>query len=121
MAFSVVWDIGTRFLTLVRRVDRLFELQTRVDASLDIPDQRLRAVEDRLLRLESEGPHLITEARSAASAAATAMSAAALSDLVTRLTRVEVRLEGSPVAGTPRISAPKKAGRKTGDGDQTVG
>ena len=84
---------GGRLLTLVRQVDRLFELQGKVDASLEIIEERLRAIEDRLLRMEAEGPHVVTEARAAAGVAATAMSGAALNDVVTRLTRVEIRLE----------------------------
>jgi Holliday junction resolvasome RuvABC endonuclease subunit len=91
MAFAAIWDAGARFLTLVRRVDKLFTLQTKVEESLDLIEQRLRAVEDRLLRIEAEAPQLITEARGAASVAATAMSGAALNDVVTRLTRVEIK------------------------------
>jgi hypothetical protein len=126
MALSSVWDAGARLLTLVRRVDQLFTLQTKVDASIDIIEQRLRAIEDRLLKIEAEGPRLVTEARSAASAAATAMSSAALNDMVTRLTRVEVKPEsidgraGPPPGGTPRLNAPRKASRKGGDGDPTA-
>ena len=126
MALSAIWEAGTKFLALARRVDKLFELQTRIDASLEIIDERLRAVEDRLLRVAAAGPRLITEARCAASAAATAMSGAALNDVVTRLTRVEVKLEaldrgaGAQPPGAPRLSGPKRGARKTG-GDSAEG
>lgn len=122
MAPSSVWDAGSRLLTLVRRVDQLFALQIKVNASVDLIEQRLRAIEDRLLRIEAEGPQLVTEARSAASAAATAMSGAALNDVVTRLTRVEVKLEGIDAQPTmPLLSVPKKGGRKSGDRDDASG
>jgi hypothetical protein len=121
MALSTIWDAGARFLTLVRRVDQLFTLQSKVEESLHLIEQRLRAVEDRQIRMEAEGPQIITEARSAAGAAATAMSGAALNDVVTRLTRVEVKLEGMDGQGSAattnqaRISGAKRAARKTGD------
>jgi len=116
MALSSFLDAGARFLTLVRRVDQLFTLQTKVEESLDLIEQRLRAVEDRLLRIEAEAPQLIDAARAASSVAATSISSAALNDVVTRLTRVEVKLEGldddrnpKPL-GQSRISGPKRRG-----------
>jgi hypothetical protein len=115
MALPVIMEWGGRLFTLVRRVDRLFELQGKVDASVQI-------IEDRLLSMETEGPRLITEARAAAGSAATAMSSAALNDVVTRLTRVEMRLQvldPSPErrsAAAPRVASPRK-GRKRDEGN----
>ena len=108
MALAAIWDVGSKIFALARRVEELLALQSKMTASLDIIEQRLCAVEDRLLRIEAEGPHLMNEARGAAGAAATAMSSAALNDVVTRLTRVEVKLEGLD-AGSPtrrRIAGP---------------
>jgi hypothetical protein len=55
--------------------------------------ERLRAVEDRLLKLEAEQTQLISEAKSAAVGAATMISTSALTDTVTRLTRVEMGVQ----------------------------
>jgi len=50
------------------------------------------------------------------------MSGAALNDVVTRLTRVEVKLEGIDAQPTmPLLSVPKKGGRKSGDRDDASG
>lgn len=109
MAIGPFLDYGGRLLTIVRRVDRLFESQDKVKDAIGLVDQRLRAIEDRLLTLESREDRLITEARSAASAAATAMSSAAPNDLVTRLTRAEMQLEAltkNPLSPRRMISNP---------------
>jgi hypothetical protein len=58
MALSGLWDVGSRLLSLVRRVDGLFALQGKVTTSIDLIEQRLREVEDRLLKIEAESPHL---------------------------------------------------------------
>lgn len=114
MAIGPLMDYGGRLLTLVRRVDRLFESQDKTKDAILLIEQRLRVIEDRLLTLASKEDQLITEARSAASAAATMMYSAALNDLVTRLTRVEVQLEtmskSMPPASTPMISGPNDNG-----------
>jgi hypothetical protein len=103
MAVGPLLDYGGRLLTVVRRMDRLFESQDKMKEAIGLIEQRLRAIEDRLLTLESKEDQFITEARSAASAAATMMSSAALNDLVTRLTRVEMRLDAvsKPSPPTP--------------------
>jgi hypothetical protein len=122
MALSAIFDAGGRMFTLARRVEELVTLQAKVDATVEAMELRLRAIEDRLLRAENTGPNLITEARSAASAAATAMSGAALNDVVTRLTRVEIRLEGldttpgSTLRDGPKLPRPKRGRRKVADG-----
>jgi len=101
-----------RLWSLARQTEDLFQLQGQLRDALKSVDERLRAIEDRLLQIETGGPNLINEARNAASAAATAMSGAALTDLVTRLARVEMRLEGvepsGPARKARRIAAPKK-------------
>jgi chromosome segregation ATPase len=108
MAIGPLLDFSGRLLTTVRRVDRLFESQDKVKDAIILIEQRLRAIEDRLLTLEAKEDQLITEARSAASAAATTMSSAALNDLVTRLTRAEMRLETltQPLSPRPMIPGP---------------
>jgi hypothetical protein len=102
----------SRLWSLARQSEDLFQLQGQSRDALKSVDERLRAIEDRLLHIEASTPNLINEARSAASAAATAMSGAALTDLVTRLARVEMQLEGLPPSKAKRIAAPKKAAPK---------
>lgn len=75
-----------------RKVEDLFALQTANEASLVAVRQQLRDLEARIARLESEQPRLITEARSASTTAATMVAAAVVSDMVTRLTRLEGRV-----------------------------
>ena len=105
-----------RLWSLARQSEDLFQLQGQLRDALKSVDERLRAIEDRLVQIEAGTPNLINEARSAASAAATAMSGAALTDLVTRLARVEMQLEGLQPSKAKRrakpIIAPKKAGPK---------
>lgn len=59
-----------RLWTLARQVEDLFTFQRRADEALQLAEQRLRALEDRLLQLEREQGQIIIEARIAASAAA---------------------------------------------------
>lgn len=83
----------TRLWTLAHRVEDLFGLQRKVDVSLGIIEQRLRAIEDRLTRLEAEQHQVVTAAGAAATAAAASIASAVLTDVVTRVTRVEGRTE----------------------------
>ena len=84
--------------------DELLDLNRKVRESLEAVDHRLRAIEDRLMRLEAAQGQLVTEARSAAAAASTMVASNILSDVVTRITLGR--------AGTrpkqPRLVAPRK-------------
>jgi hypothetical protein len=77
-------DIG-RLWTLARKLEQLFSLHGKVEVSLQIVDERLRALEDRMLKLETEQGRVFTEARNAA----TVMASNVISDAVTRITRLE--------------------------------
>jgi len=85
-------DFG-RLWSLARKVEDLFKLQTDVRAALDIIDGRLRSIESRIVKLESEQTQIITEARSAATAASTVFVANVVSETVTRITRLEGRAD----------------------------
>jgi hypothetical protein len=76
----------SRLWMLARKLEQLFSLHNKVEASLQIVDERLRALEDRMLRLEVEQGRVFTEARNAA----TVMASNVISDAVTRITRLEV-------------------------------
>jgi uncharacterized protein (UPF0335 family) len=76
-----------------RKVEDLFALQNANQASLEAVAQQLHDLDTRMTRLESEQARLITEARSAATTSASTVAAAVISDTVTRLTRLESRVD----------------------------
>ena len=81
-----IWSLG-------RKVEDLLALQSKTREALEAVDSRLRALEDRMTYLEAHQNQLIGEARAAASAASTAVAGAVISDVVTRLTRLEMRAD----------------------------
>lgn len=83
-------DVG-RLWKLARRVEELFELQAKVRESFEVIDDRLKNLENRMIQMEAERRELVTEAKSAATAAATTIAGGILSDVVTRITRLEER------------------------------
>jgi hypothetical protein len=82
-----------RLWEVARRVEDLFGLQREVRQSLGVIEDRLKALEDRLAKLETDQAQIITEARSAATAASTMVAGAVISDAVTRITRLEGRVD----------------------------
>jgi hypothetical protein len=86
---ATLWSLG-------RRLETLLASQRQTAEALDEVYERLCALEDRMIRLEASQGQLVVEARAAASAAATAMVGTVLSDVITRLTRIEMRLGEGP-------------------------
>jgi phage shock protein A len=84
------------FWTLARKVEDLFKLQVKTRESLDNLSEKIEQLERRMTYLEASQAQVITEAKAAASAASTAVAGAILSDTVTRLTRLEIRMESLP-------------------------
>ena len=82
-----------RLWQVARKIEELFTLHAKVEGSLLVIDQRLKALEDRMLRLESEQTQIVTEARSAATAASTTLAGAVIAEAVTRITRLEGRAD----------------------------
>ena len=72
-----------------RDTQDLYRLHETVKATIMALDGRLRAVEDRLTRLEAEQGQIVSEAKSAATGAATMIASAVIADAVTRVTRIE--------------------------------
>lgn len=109
-----------RLWSLARRTEDLFLLENQVKDIVSEINDRLRHLESRIVLIEAEAPRLMTEARGAASAVATLISGAALNDVITRLTRIEVRLEDWETHGGShprprRIAGPsRKKGRRRG-------
>jgi hypothetical protein len=83
---AVLWSFG-------RKLEDLLALQSKTREALEVIDSRLRLLEDRMTHLEAHQGQLIGEARAAASTASTAVAAAVISDVVTRVTRLEMRAE----------------------------
>jgi vacuolar-type H+-ATPase subunit I/STV1 len=86
-----VWDVPARLWTVARKIEDLLEFQAKTREVLEKLDVRLRAVEDRMTRLEAGQEQLITEAKAAAGMAATGLAGSVISDVVTRITRIEMR------------------------------
>jgi hypothetical protein len=80
-------------------------LQEKIEKLLSGHDERLRTLEDRLIRLEAEQNQVVSDAKAAATAAAMMISNAALSETVTRLTRVEMGVERIEQARLPPPAA----------------
>jgi hypothetical protein len=88
-----VWDVPARLWTIARKIEELLELQHTTRVALEAIDARLRALEDRMTHLEASQGQLITEAKAAAGVAATGLASSVISDVVTRLTRIEMQQE----------------------------
>ena len=95
-----------KFARDTQDIYRLHETVKNMIAALDV---RLRAVEDRLIRVEAEQGQMVSEAKSAATGAATIIASAVISDAVTRVTRVE--------EGIRRLSAHNGAMMLQSDGE----
>jgi hypothetical protein len=88
-----VWSSVKAAWKITRKLEGLFELQAKTTTALEAIDTRLRSLEDRMTRLAAAQGQLVTEARGAAGAAATALAGSIISDVVTRVTRIEMRQE----------------------------
>jgi uncharacterized protein YjiS (DUF1127 family) len=88
---ALFWDVPARLWSIARTVEDLLASQRRTREALASMDERLDAIEDRITRIEAREGQVITEAKAAAAAAATMVASAVISDIVTRVTRVEMR------------------------------
>jgi len=92
---------------LARKVEDLFKLQNKMRETLDNLSEKIDQLDRRMTYLEANQSQVITEARAAASAASTMIAGSILSDTVTRLTRLEVKVEGLPdAANRPILPSP---------------
>jgi len=85
---TAVWKIASK-------IEGLFELQIKTTMALEVIEQRLRTLEERMTHLEAGQSQIVTEARAAAAAASTTLAGSVISDVVTRVTRLEMRQEGA--------------------------
>lgn len=88
-----VWDALGRLWALARKVEDLFEGQRKTTAALLAIEARLKDLEDRMTHLEANQGQLIVEAKAAAGVAATGLASSIISEIVTRVTRIEMRAD----------------------------
>ena len=86
-----VWNAPARLWKLIRDLEDALSVLEKLKSAFGTLDVRLRALEDRMTHLEAGQPQVIIEARAAAGAAATGLAGSVIADVVTRVTRVEMR------------------------------
>ncbi len=86
-----IWDLPAHLWTFTRRIEELLALQSRTTEALKGLEQRLDALEDRMTHLEAAQIQLVDSAKAAASVTAAGVSGSVISDIVTRVTRVEMQ------------------------------
>ena len=91
-----VWDLPARLWTIARKVEDLLGLQKTTTEALTAIESRLRTLEDRMTYLEASQGQLIVEAKAAAGVAATGLASSIISDVITRITLIEVRQNNIP-------------------------
>ncbi len=77
--------------TIARKIEEVLALQEKTKQGLADVNRRLDELDTRMIRLEAREGQVITEAKAASAAAATMVASAVISDIVTRVTRVEMR------------------------------
>jgi phage shock protein A len=95
-AWEKLIALPAQFWKLARHVEELFELQQQTRDALASLTSKIQQLDQRLTYLEASQTQVITEAKAAASAASTIVAGGVLSEVVTRLTRLEVRVENLP-------------------------
>ncbi len=93
--FGQVWN-------LARNVEELFKLQTTTAKALDALDQRIVKLETRMIQIEADRGYMIVEAKAAAGMAAIGVVSNVFADIITRITRLEMR----QADGAPRLPPP---------------
>jgi phage shock protein A len=103
--WTTLFALPGEFWALARKVQDLFELQDKTRETLDDLAKKIEQLERRMTYLEASQSQVITEAKAAAAAASTVLAGGILSDTVTRLTRLEIKLENMP-ADRPTLPPP---------------
>ncbi len=89
------WSLPARMWAVARTAEELLSLQRKTKDSFEAIEARLRAIEDRMTHLEAAQSQLVASAKAAASVAAAGVAGSVISDVVTRVTRIEMRQENS--------------------------
>jgi len=85
MGLPSLWQL----FKFARDTQDLYHLHVTMKETVSALDDRLRTVENRIIRMEAEQGQVVSEAKSAATGAAALIASAVVSDAVTRVTRVE--------------------------------
>jgi hypothetical protein len=88
-----IWSSLRQLWVIGLKIDEVVNLQAKTGASLLAIQTRLGGLEDRMTHLEAGQERLVTEAKAAAGAAASGVATTIISDVVTRVTRIEMRQE----------------------------
>jgi len=88
-----IWNIPARMWTIARAGEELLSLQKKTREALEAIETRLRLLEDRMTHLEAEQNQLLNSAKAAASVTAAGIAGSVISEVVTRVTRVEMHQE----------------------------
>lgn len=87
-------------LTAFRRLDRLFELETKHGKLIEAQAERIQSLQDPLTRLaaqvEAREQIVVAEAKGAAGAAASAVASQNIADMSRRLGSIEERVRANP-------------------------
>lgn len=86
-----VWDVLAHLWAIGRRFEQFDKFEKTMLTALNDVEARLDALENRMTRMEARQGELVTEARAAAGIAATGLASSVISDVVTRVTRIELR------------------------------
>jgi vacuolar-type H+-ATPase subunit D/Vma8 len=78
-----------QLLKFARDTQDLHKLHETMKETVSALDGRLRAVENRIIKMKAEQGQVVSDAKSAVTGAAAMIASAAISDAVTRVTRVE--------------------------------
>lgn len=86
-----LWDVPLRLWTIARKVEDLLALHSKTMVALETIEIRLRALEDRAMRLERGEEQVVASAKAAAGVAAVGLASSVVADIVTRVTRIEMQ------------------------------
>jgi voltage-gated potassium channel Kch len=86
-----IWNLPARLWSGARSIEDLLTLHKETRTALDVVNARLSALEQRMTLLEAGQGQVISKSRAAAGMAATGMASSIIADVVTRITRLEMR------------------------------
>jgi len=86
-----IWDVPARIWAIGLKVDELLRLQRETDAAFKDIREKIMSLERRMTHQEANATQMVTEANAAAGMAASNIASHMLSDVVTRVTRLEMR------------------------------
>jgi len=86
-----IWNFPSQLWVFARKLDEVMTIHKRTEDSVAKILERIHVLETRMTHLEADRGQMITEAKAAAGIAASAVAGNFLSDVITRITRLEMR------------------------------